>query len=431
MELELQRQQQEAMDRQMAQMKLMFEEQFKKQQDEIENLRKEKKKESEFTVPTKPVRGKTTNQPAEKSESFKIYSDNSLKSEPTSSSLLEDTKMLLQMGGSANNSGSSLLSRQNSQKTPPRVENNLVRALSQPSPTINTKEAMQVMQEMWGQGGAGQPSQPQKFEVFQEPSKPKQPTFEVFQEPEVAKPKPFEIFQESSAPTAKETKFEIFQDKENQLVSKPKPVIRDENDFPAAEPKFQKTRKSGLQPMPIEDYDEENPKTMMLPSMEDFEKMAKAASTPFSGRGFMPDEDENTCAVNVIFKKPPALPQQPQKKVVTEEDNQTPQINIQPPTALPLLSPIMETSREHYKSSSTSSSNASHFSHLTKSSHWGNTMHSTTPGTFLQSNKSLAASNKSSFKPTELTANSGYMADDNISQARTPGKVKIFFLRSF
>ena len=40
MELELQRQQQEAMDRQMAQMKLMFEEQFKKQQDEIENLRK-------------------------------------------------------------------------------------------------------------------------------------------------------------------------------------------------------------------------------------------------------------------------------------------------------------------------------------------------------------------------------------------------------
>ena len=49
-----------------------------------------------------------------------------------------------QMGGSANNSGSSLLSRQNSQKTPPRVENNLVRALSQPSPTINTKEAMQV-----------------------------------------------------------------------------------------------------------------------------------------------------------------------------------------------------------------------------------------------------------------------------------------------
>ena len=49
-------------------------------------------------------------------------------------------------------------------------------------------------------------------------------------------------------------------------------------------------------------------------------------------------------------------------------------------------------------------------------------MHSTTPGTFLQSNKSLAASNKSSFKPTELTANSGYMADDNNSQARTPGK---------
>ena len=57
---------------------------------------------------------------------------------------LNKTSFSFQMGGSANNSGSSLLSRQNSQKTPPRVENNLARASSQPSPTINTKEAMQV-----------------------------------------------------------------------------------------------------------------------------------------------------------------------------------------------------------------------------------------------------------------------------------------------
>ena len=60
----------------------------------------EKKKESEFTMPNKPVRGRTS-QAAEKSETsgggFKIYSDVSLKSEPTSSSLLEDTKMLLQV----------------------------------------------------------------------------------------------------------------------------------------------------------------------------------------------------------------------------------------------------------------------------------------------------------------------------------------------
>ena len=110
---------------------------------------------------------------------------------------------------------------------------------------IGAALVFKVMQEMWGQKGAGQPSQPQKFEVFQKPSRPKQLIFEVFQEPPAAKPKSFEIFQESSNPTAKETKFEVFQDKENQLVPKPKPVIRDENDFPAAKPKFQKTRKSG------------------------------------------------------------------------------------------------------------------------------------------------------------------------------------------
>ena len=125
------------------------------------------------------------------------------------------------------------------------------------------------MQEMWGQG-----SQSKKFEVFQEPAKPK-PTFEIFEEPN-KKPPTFEIYQEPAP------KFEIYQeDKENKMVSKPKPIINDENAIPSERSRFQKTRKSGPQPMPIEDYDEENPKTMCLPSMEDFEKMAKAASTPF------------------------------------------------------------------------------------------------------------------------------------------------------
>ena len=39
--------------------------------------------------------------------------------------------------------------------------------------------------------------------------------------------------------------------------------------------------------------------------------MATVASTPFSGRGFVPDEDENTCAIDVFFKKP--LPQKQQQ----------------------------------------------------------------------------------------------------------------------
>ena len=57
---------------------------------------------------------------------------------------------------------------------------------------------------------------------------------------------------------------------------------------------------------------------MFVPSMEDFAKMAQAASTPFSGRGFIPEEDENTCAVDLLFKKP-TLPTNTNKK---EEDMQ-------------------------------------------------------------------------------------------------------------
>ena len=105
------------------------------------------------------------------------------------------------------------------------------------------------MQEMWGQGGAGQPSQPQKFEVFQEPPKP---SFEVFQEPAKSKTPTFEIYQDPQPAKKLESKakFEIFQDKENQIIPKPKLVISDENDVPK-EPKFQKSRKSGLQAMPM------------------------------------------------------------------------------------------------------------------------------------------------------------------------------------
>ena len=44
--------------------------------------------------------------------------------------------------------------------------------------------------------------------------------------------------------------------------------------------------------------------TMFLPSAEDFEEMAKRISTPISGRRFIPEEDENTCAVQLAFKKP-------------------------------------------------------------------------------------------------------------------------------
>jgi hypothetical protein len=62
--------------------------------------------------------------------------------------------------------------------------------------------------------------------------------------------------------------------------------------------------------------------------MEDFAEMARSASTPFNGKTFLPDEDENTCAVDLIFKKP-VLPAVVQVKRQEEAP----------------LSPIMETSR--------------------------------------------------------------------------------------
>ena len=91
----------------------------------------------------------------------------------------------------------------------------------------------------------------------------------------------------------------------------------------------------------------------------------------------------------------------------------------------------METSREHYKSSTTSSSNASFSkSNLTKS-HWGNTQLATqnaTPGTSLGcNNKTRNLSGKQEIKPTELTSNSGYMADS--SSARTPGNICLKFIQ--
>ena len=65
-------------------------------------------------------------------------------------------------------------------------------------------------------------------------------------------------------------------------------------------------------PVPIVDDN----MTIRVPSMEAFAEMARASSTPFHGRHFIPDEDDNTCNVEIAFKKPepipePVLPVQP------------------------------------------------------------------------------------------------------------------------
>ena len=188
------------------------------------------------------------------------------------------------------------------------------------------------------------------------------PKFEVYDEnskPQLQKPKPkFEIFDENSKP-----KLEIFDENSQPKIqnSKPKFEVFDENSKPKLEVFEDKPSKFQVyQDVKNVDYDEENPKTMFIPSLEDFNKMATAASTPFHGRGFVPEEDENTCAVDLVFKKPIL----PQKKT----ENHTENLEIQGQIQGLNLSPIMETSRENYKSSS-SSSNACE-SHFTKS-HWG------------------------------------------------------------
>ena len=43
--------------------------------------------------------------------------------------------------------------------------------------------------------------------------------------------------------------------------------------------------------------------------MEAFAEMARASSTPFHGRHFIPDEDDNTCNVEIAFKKPEPIPE--------------------------------------------------------------------------------------------------------------------------
>ena len=173
--------------------------------------------------------------------------------------------------------------------------------------------------------------------------------------------------------------------------------------------------------------------TMFLPTAEDFEEMARKASTPINGRRFIPEEDENTCAVQIAFKIPlPVQPQDPQEsgelknrampeihisgldekgmrlaeykdipeeqmdinpancitsKKVEQEEKQntisnsnnpdgasTCDNNTLPPPQNPMMvamSPIMETSREHnYRSSSSSSSESQWHMTANNKSHW-------------------------------------------------------------
>merc|ERR1719430_800622 len=90
--------------------------------------------------------------------------------------------------------------------------------------------------------------------------------------------------------------------------------------------------------------------TIALPNEDDFERMAKLSSTPHTGRAFQVEQDENTCAVDIVYRQamgPPAPPSE-----IPEEPSCQP--------AQGSLSPIVETSREYYRSSSSSGSDTLH-----------------------------------------------------------------------
>ena len=42
--------------------------------------------------------------------------------------------------------------------------------------------------------------------------------------------------------------------------------------------------------------------TMFVPEETEFDNMAKLSSTPFTGRAFVPCEDEDTCAVQLVYR---------------------------------------------------------------------------------------------------------------------------------
>ena len=79
------------------------------------------------------------------------------------------------------------------------------------------------------------------------------------------------------------------------------------------------------------------------------------------------EQDENTCAVDIVYRQAAMGPPAPPSPCQEEQ----PAAPAQGP-----LSPIVETSREYYRSSSSSGSDTLHSKtpHGDKS-HWGNTQH--------------------------------------------------------
>jgi len=360
--------------------------------------------------------------------------------------------------------------------------------LTQPSPTVNTKEAMAVMQQLWSKPVGEEDTEPQPlsnlrksapFEIYtdkeEEPAAPKPPPFEIFTdgpEPSKSSSQPFQIF---SDPTGA-APFPIFSDnsapeqsKQSLVNSKSRAAlynklsdkenspnvfedVEDRENVPPSgysQPPVGSRTKTGVltlasnvEYIPLEeqermlDEDERRqeeelmiskpppPKptiprpfsanqTIALPNEDDFEAMAKLSSTPFTGKpAFYCDQDENTCAVDIVYKShssmgPPAIPT---TTTMYEEEGMMGRYS-QP------LDTIAETSREYYKSSSSSSGGET--LHHSNRSHWGTTG---TTQLHTQSNKTTDSTGGVSLARTPGqylgTSVSGYLGDkSNITKS--------------
>eukprot|EP00092_Neocalanus_flemingeri_P017494 GFUD01018923.1.p1 GENE.GFUD01018923.1~~GFUD01018923.1.p1 ORF type:complete len:1477 (+),score=489.36 GFUD01018923.1:88-4518(+) len=323
--------------------------------------------------------------------------------------------------------------------------------ITHPSPTVNTKEAMAVMQQLWSKPVGEEDSEPeplQNFQIFtdssdQAPVVPTSAPFQIFSDAsEPAAAAPFPIFSDNSAPqTSKQppanrksraAQYNMLSDKENSPVP-PEEVEYQENCPPVgySQPPMGARAKTGVltqasnvEYMPLEeqerllDEDERRqeeelfqpppPKptmakpfaanqTIALPDEDDFERMAKMSSTPFTGKpAFYCDQDENTCSVDIVYKSMSNTMGPPPPPSTSMYEQEAGAACSQPERAG--LDTIAETSREYYKSSS-SSSGRDTLHHDSNRSHWGNT------GT------------------TQLHAHGNKTTDSTgVSLARTPGQ---------
>ena len=285
---------------------------------------------------------------------------------------------------------------------------------SGPSPTVNTREAMKEMQQLWcnessvepapmADLGARQQAAPVQFAIFSDenaapPSTPA--PFPIFCDENAPPPSagvpvaaPFPIFSDSAPEVVSiKPRQGVLQSRTESLGSGGEEVADRENCPPPgySQPGRKATggiltQAEGVEWQPLEeqerllDEDERRqeqeaargvlPKpamglanqTMALPNEADFEAMAKLSSTPFTGRPFHCEQDENTCAVDIVWRQ--AMPPPP----VPSEMEQEP--------AAACLSPIVETSREYCRTSSSSSSGCDTLASKTPGdkSHWGNT----------------------------------------------------------